>query len=50
MQLNSDALQISPTGICGDALMIFRLELEDLNVENNFVVIPVFLNCSGKQK
>lgn len=45
MQLNPDALQLSSTGICGEALMVFRLELEDLNVENNFVVIPVFVDC-----
>ncbi len=45
--LNSSVLQFFSTSICGEAWMVFRLELEDLNVENNFAVIPVFLDCSG---
>ncbi|XP_046443064.1 uncharacterized protein LOC124193341 isoform X1 [Daphnia pulex] len=45
--LNSSVLQFLSTSICGEAWMVFRLELEDLNVENNFAVIPVFLDCSA---
>ena len=45
--LNSSALQFFSTSICGEAWMIFLLELEDFNVENNYVPIPVFVDCSG---
>ena len=47
--LNSSVLKLFPTSICGEAWMVFRLELEDLNVENNFAVIPIFVDCSGNE-
>ncbi|XP_057371278.1 uncharacterized protein LOC130692218, partial [Daphnia carinata] len=47
IQLNTSQLQLFTTSICGEAWMVFRIDLEDLNVENNFVVIPVIVDCSA---
>ncbi|KZS13387.1 Uncharacterized protein APZ42_021498 [Daphnia magna] len=46
IHLNTSQLQLFTTSICGEAWMVFRLDLEDVNVENNFAVIPVIIDCS----
>lgn len=45
--LNSSHLILTSTTNCGEALLVFRLDLDDLNVENNYVIIPIFVDCWG---
>lgn len=47
MELSLQGLKLRTTAICGEAWMVFVLQLEDLDVENNFAILPVFIDCWG---
>ena len=52
IELNSGDLSVNSGAVCGEAWMIFLLDpfqqLPDTNTVNNFVAVPVFIDCWGK--
>ena len=45
LELNVQSLKLKSAAICGEAWMVFLLQLDDIDVENNFAIIPVFIDC-----